>query len=134
MPTASSFTAALLLAAPALVHGAVEADRVSVLPGYGAPPTAHFSGLIPTGKETNSTGQLHYWLVTAEQSDAPITLWLNGCFLASLLPLSSFLPCASDPHGTTFLLLRRPRLLFPHRASDGKRPCSYQPEQSQEPD
>ena len=63
-----------------LVHAAVPADRVTSLPGYGVPPTPHYSGYLPVGKYSAVPGKLHYWLQLSEahpDSD-PIVLWLNG--------------------------------------------------------
>jgi len=72
----------LLLATLALVSGAREVDRLKSLPGFadGQPPSAHFSGYIPTGSLSGSAGQLHYWFIESENSPAtdPVVLWLNG--------------------------------------------------------
>jgi len=60
--------------------GAVPADRVDSLPGFGVPPTAHYSGYIPVGNLSQSPGLLHYWLQMSENDPAhdPTVLWLNG--------------------------------------------------------
>lgn len=60
---------------------AVAADKVDALPGFvGELPSTHYSGYLPTGKETGAPGQLHYWLIESENDpkNDPIVLWLNG--------------------------------------------------------
>lgn len=49
------------LAAPA-------ADRVSSLPGFGAPPTPHFSGFLNASAAEPGTF-LHYWFAAASGDD-----------------------------------------------------------------
>jgi carboxypeptidase C (cathepsin A) len=69
-----SFMPKLSLAGPA-------ADAVESLPGFDGPlPSKHYSGYLPTGKATGVAGQLHYWLIEAENDPetAPVALWLNG--------------------------------------------------------
>ena len=60
-------------------------DLIDELPGYGRPPTPHFSGFLDAsaGCDVATNGpvcQLHYWLALAEKdpSKAPVVLWLNG--------------------------------------------------------
>ena len=48
-----------------LALGAVPADKVTSLPGFGVPPTTHYSGYLPVGKFSGSPGMLHYWLQTS---------------------------------------------------------------------
>lgn len=59
---------------------AVPADVVDSLPGYGAPPSKHYSGYLPVGNLSHSPGLLHYWLQESENDPAndPTVLWLNG--------------------------------------------------------
>ena len=64
-----------------LISGAIDADKVTTLPGYsGTLPTTHYSGLIPVGKISGTPGHLHYWLIESESDPAndPVVLWLNG--------------------------------------------------------
>ena len=61
------------LAAPA-------GDRVSRLPGFGPPPTPHYSGFLNASAAEPGTF-LHYWFAAAEGDDwaaRPLVLWLNG--------------------------------------------------------
>ncbi len=60
-------------------------DLVDDLPGYGRPPTPHFSGFLDAsdGCDVATNGpvcQLHYWLALAEKdaANSPVVLWLNG--------------------------------------------------------
>lgn len=63
-----------------LALGAIPGDRVTSLPGFGTPPTAHYSGYLPVGKYSGVGGMLHYWLQLSENDPAtdPVVLWLNG--------------------------------------------------------
>ena len=63
-----------------LVQAAVPADRVTSLPGYGVPPTPHYSGYLSVGKYSSVPGKLHYWLQLSEKDPKtdPVVLWLNG--------------------------------------------------------
>jgi hypothetical protein len=83
MPSSSSLALLATVAAssPLLGLSAPEADAVPSLPGFDGPlPSKHYSGYLPTGKATGVAGQLHYWLIEAENSPetAPVALWLNG--------------------------------------------------------
>jgi serine carboxypeptidase-like clade 1 len=54
---------------------------VTTLPGYnGQLPSTHYSGYIPVGKLSGTSGNLHYWVIEAEKeaATAPVVLWLNG--------------------------------------------------------
>jgi len=56
------------------------ADAVQTLPGYGKPPSPHFSGYLNADAATKGT-RLHYWWASADVADpstAPVVLWLNG--------------------------------------------------------
>ena len=60
-------------------------DLVEYLPGFGRPPTPHFSGFLDAtaGCDTTANGNgchLHYWLALADEDplDKPTILWLNG--------------------------------------------------------
>jgi len=68
---------------------APEADEVVSYPGFGAPPTKHYSGYLDAsdGCDTEKNGpecQLHYMLAMAEEVDAdsdtvaPTVVWFNG--------------------------------------------------------
>jgi serine carboxypeptidase-like clade 1 len=73
--------AVLLICLVAVAFAAKEADKVTTLPGWtGDLPSTHYSGYIPTGKLSNSPGQLHYWLIesTNKPSEDPLVMWLNG--------------------------------------------------------
>ncbi|CAE8623297.1 unnamed protein product [Polarella glacialis] len=54
------------------------AERVVVLPGFGEPPTAHFSGFVEV--EPSSGTHLFYYLVESQSSpkDDPLLWWMNG--------------------------------------------------------
>ena len=56
----------LLIGSLSLFHAAIDQDRVHSLPGYGVPPSAHYSGYIPVGKLTGTKGHLHYWFIESE--------------------------------------------------------------------
>lgn len=65
----------------AAAHGAIEADKITSLPGFVGPlPSTHYSGYIPVGKLSGTDGHLHYWLIESENNPStdPIVLWLNG--------------------------------------------------------
>ena len=66
------FIVACALASPS-------SDAVASLPGYGKPPTRHFSGFLDASAAEPGT-KLHYWLAEAETVTAstPVVLWLNG--------------------------------------------------------
>jgi len=68
----------LAIVAVSLVSALIPGDQVSNLPGYGKPPTRHFSGLIPA--DSRNTTYLHYWLVESSNKPTtdPLVLWLNG--------------------------------------------------------
>ena len=68
---------------------APEADAVVSYPGFGPPPTPHYSGYLDAsaGCDTDKNGpecQLHYMLAMAEDVDstrdeaAPTIVWFNG--------------------------------------------------------
>ena len=62
-------------------YAAVEADRVTTLPGFvGTLPSTHYSGYLPVGEISGVPGQLHYWLIESENDPVndPLVLWLNG--------------------------------------------------------
>ena len=66
-------------------HAAPLEDLVEYLPGYGRPPTPHFSGYLDgtDGCDTATNGascHLHYWMALAEDDflNKPVVLWLNG--------------------------------------------------------
>ena len=63
-------------------RASIETDKVTILPGYVGPlPSTHYSGYIPVGKLSGTSGQLHYWLIESTsptQTTDPIVLWLNG--------------------------------------------------------
>lgn len=51
------------------------------LPGYkGDLPSTHYSGYLPVGDLSKSSGNLHYWFIESESSPSedPVVLWLNG--------------------------------------------------------
>ena len=76
-----SAAVAVLLSMPLLGRAAPAQDAVPSLPGFDGPlPSKHYSGYLPTGKTTGAAGQLHYWLIEAENhpETAPVALWLNG--------------------------------------------------------
>lgn len=74
-----------------LIHGAIDADKVTSLPGFdGTLPSTHYSGLIPVGTLSGVPGHLHYWFIESESDPAndPVVLWLNGgCSLLFLTNL-----------------------------------------------
>lgn len=77
----SLVSAVLILAAQALVHGAIESHKVTTLPGFvGELPSTHYSGLLPVGSLSGVKGHLHYWFIesTGSPESDPIVLWLNG--------------------------------------------------------
>jgi carboxypeptidase C (cathepsin A) len=81
MPSQWSYLATAVLGGIGLVNGAIDADRVTSLPGFsGALPTTHYSGLIPVGTLSGTPGHLHYWFIESENdpSNDPVVLWLNG--------------------------------------------------------
>jgi carboxypeptidase C (cathepsin A) len=81
MPNQWSFLATAVLGGLGLANGAIEADRVTSLPGFnGVLPTTHYSGLIPVGTLSGTAGHLHYWFIESENdpSNDPVVLWLNG--------------------------------------------------------
>lgn len=60
-------------------------DLIEHLPGYGRPPTPHFSGFLDAtaGCDTEANGKgcfLHYWLALADVDalTKPTIMWLNG--------------------------------------------------------
>ena len=57
-----------------------DADAVRELPGFGAPPTAQFSGFLDASSSTPGT-MLHYWFAAKETADwltEPTVFWFNG--------------------------------------------------------
>lgn len=68
-----------LLVAPLLSASAPAPDAVPLLPGFGTPPTPHFSGYLNASKGEPGTF-LHYWFAAAEGewTKKPLVLWLNG--------------------------------------------------------
>lgn len=74
------FTAALVVLALAVAgaHAAIDADRVTSLPGWDkALPSKHYSGYLPVA---NGKAFLHYWFIESENDPAndPLVVWLNG--------------------------------------------------------
>jgi len=64
----------------ALVSAAPSEDAITDLPGYGKPPSNHWSGFLDASQEEPGT-KLHYWFAEAEVAEPhalPVTLWLNG--------------------------------------------------------
>lgn len=53
-------------------------NRIAVLPGYGAPPTAHYSGFVEV--DVASSTHLFYYLVESQSNPAedPLLWWMNG--------------------------------------------------------
>lgn len=71
----------LALGALGLASAAIEADKVTSLPGFkGELPSTHYSGYLPVGEISGTKGHLHYWMIESENdpSSDPIVLWLNG--------------------------------------------------------
>ena len=55
------------------------AHRVHHIPGYGAPPTGHYSGFVTVDADTDTN--LFYYLVesqSADPSNDPLLWWMNG--------------------------------------------------------
>ena len=70
-------TVAALLAAVA--HAAVPADLVTSLPGFGAPPTAWYSGYLSFTGVNNARLHMHYVFQTSPNAATdPVTVWMNG--------------------------------------------------------
>ena len=68
-----------LFGASALL-GIPSQDAVSALPGFGVPPTPHFSGFLNASAAEPGT-YLHYWMAAAPGKDwqsKPVVLWMNG--------------------------------------------------------
>lgn len=64
-----------------MVFGALKEHLVEKMPGFaGDLPSKHYSGLLPVGKLSGVSGQLHYWFIesTNKPSSDPVVLWLNG--------------------------------------------------------
>jgi hypothetical protein len=64
------------------VFAAPKEDFVENLPGFGKPPTPHYSGYLDgtDGCDTKTNGafcKLHYWYAEAEEgaADKPVVLW-----------------------------------------------------------
>ena len=77
----SAVASSLLLSSLLSAEAAVEADKVTTLPGYkGALPSTHYSGYMPVGELSKTPGHLHYWFIESESSPSedPVVLWLNG--------------------------------------------------------
>ena len=62
----------------ALTAADVPADLIDMLPGYGKPPSKHYSGYLPA--DAAETVLLHYWFVTSTGNPAtdPVAVWMNG--------------------------------------------------------
>jgi len=60
----------------ASVDGAIEADKVSSLPGFSGKLPPQYSGYL----DISGGKHLHYWLVLDESNstDSPLVLWFNG--------------------------------------------------------
>ena len=72
-------TALALFAAAAVVQAAVPADLVASLPGFGAPPTAWYSGYLPVDGQYGGKLMMHYIFISSPNPTSdPISLWLNG--------------------------------------------------------
>eukprot|EP00934_Nitzschia_sp_Nitz4_P007792 Nitzschia sp. Nitz4//scaffold84_size84139//2332//4211//NITZ4_005191-RA/size84139-augustus-gene-0.37-mRNA-1//1//CDS//3329559012//7782//frame0 len=83
---------ALLFAAPTsssspniVSDGVWLSDLIEELPGYGVPPTQHFSGFLNASEGCNLAlngpeCNLHYWFALSESDPTkdPVVLWLNG--------------------------------------------------------
>ena len=56
----------------------VPADLIDTIPGYGKPPSKHYSGFLPV--DDAKTVFLHYWLVlsTGNPTTDPLAVWMNG--------------------------------------------------------
>ena len=86
LPTNARVLAALVvLSAPVddmLCMAAPAADKIKLLPGYGAPKTDHYSGYLDLpATESNKPVHIHYWLTTsmsASPEKDPVVLWMNG--------------------------------------------------------
>ena len=75
-----------VLALALLAHHAAsspDADAVPVLPDFGTPPSAMWSGYLDASQAEDGT-MLHYWYSQMENTTAPsgagspVVLWLNG--------------------------------------------------------
>lgn len=81
MPTWRAPASWLLLAGvPPGALAAPDADAIASLPGYGKPPTRHWSGFLNADDAEQGT-RLHYWFAEADAPNAaelPVVLWLNG--------------------------------------------------------
>lgn len=68
-----------MLVLPRLSASAPAPDAVPLLPGFGTPPTPHFSGYLNASAAEPGT-MLHYWFAAAEGewTSKPLVLWLNG--------------------------------------------------------
>jgi len=70
----------LCLALPLLLvcsSASSTADQIDSLPGFGSPPSKHFSGFLEL---PSSAKKLHYYFVHSERNPLsdPVVLWLNG--------------------------------------------------------
>jgi len=80
MNTLAAYIVLALFLAPEVSVAEPYDDKVLELPGYGPPPTRHWSGFLNASAEEPGT-MLHYWLAEAEGPGflkKPIVLWLNG--------------------------------------------------------
>lgn len=69
-------TVALLAA---VAHAAVPGDLVTSLPGFGAPPTAWYSGYLSFTGVNNARLHMHYVFQSSPNAATdPVTVWMNG--------------------------------------------------------
>ena len=65
-----------------VIHAAIEADRVTSLPGYDAPlPFKMYSGYISTplpAKSGSGMAHTHYVLILSDDAKSPVVVWQQG--------------------------------------------------------
>ena len=71
-------TTSVLALAVSSVLAANSRDQVTNLPGWGKPPTNHYSGFVEVDAATDSN--LFYYMVEAQEdaANAPVIWWMNG--------------------------------------------------------
>ncbi len=84
MPPTPMSLATLVCLCATTTMAAPASDLVTNLPGFGAPPTPHYSGFLNASASEPGT-YLHYWLATSSSDKCssspgacPTVLWLNG--------------------------------------------------------
>jgi hypothetical protein len=83
-------------------HAAPAKDEVTELPGFGPPPTRHYSGFLDAKDgcaATESVCRIHYWFCEAEGGAAGAPVLLGAC--ADKRPADGLQTCVLVEHAAS---------------------------------